>query len=162
MFSGIDASGATDKAKNSVDGLLERTKLIDVISLKYGIHKEPNNYMRDQKRTDFLFCSEHIYTFLDKCDITPFNEVPSSDYRRIFLNLRLGSFLKSPIFPYLTISLDSSNLSIIKASPMIKNNLNTYITKQYIIKKSNIFQKNLLIKNITHHVSLSINKSIRC
>ena len=64
IFPGIDASGATDKAKNSVDGLLERTKLIDVISLKYGIHKEPNNYMRDQKRTDFLFCSEHIYTFL--------------------------------------------------------------------------------------------------
>ena len=77
---GIDANEANDKPKNGVDKI-HLTKLIDVISQQYGVRKEPNTYIRGRKRIKFLLCSEHIYTFIDKCGINPFNEIISSDHR---------------------------------------------------------------------------------
>ena len=78
---GIDTNEANEKPKNGLDKLLQLTKLIDVISQQHGIRKEPNTYIRGRKRIDFLLCSEHIYTFIDKRSISPFNELTSSDHR---------------------------------------------------------------------------------
>ena len=93
---GINANEANYKQKNGVDKFLQLTKLIDVISQQHGIRKEPNNHIRGRKRIDFLFCSEHISTFIDKSGITPFNEITTSDHRGTFLDLRLQAFLKKP------------------------------------------------------------------
>ena len=68
---GIDANEANDQTKNWVDKLLHFTKLIDVITQQHGILKEPNTYIRGRKRIEFVLCSEHIYTFIDRCDIFP-------------------------------------------------------------------------------------------
>ena len=68
---GIDANEANDQPKNGVDKLLQLTKLIDVISQQHGIRKEPNTHIRGRKRIEFLLCSEHIYTFIDKSGIPP-------------------------------------------------------------------------------------------
>ena len=91
---GIDANEANDQPKNGVDKLLQLTKLIDVISQQHGIRKEHNTHIRGRKRIEFLLCSEHIYTFIDKSGITPFNEITSFDHRGFFLDLRLKAFLK--------------------------------------------------------------------
>ena len=91
---GIDSNEANDQPKNRVDKLFQLTKLIDVISQQHGIRKEPNTHIRGRKRIDFLFYSKHIYTFIDKSGITPFNKITTSDHRGLFLDLRLKSFLK--------------------------------------------------------------------
>ena len=51
----IDANKSNDKSKNRVANLLLLNQLIDVISQKYGIYKEPNTCMRGRQRIDFLF-----------------------------------------------------------------------------------------------------------
>ena len=91
----IDANEANDQSKNGEDKILQLTKLIDVISQQHGIRKEPNTHIRGRKHIEFLLCSEHIYTFIDKSGITPFNEIISSDHRGFFLDLRLKAFLKN-------------------------------------------------------------------
>ena len=69
----IDANEVNYKPKNGVTKLLLLTKLIDVISQKYAICKKTNTYLRGRKRIDFIFCSEYIFTFLDKYGIAPFS-----------------------------------------------------------------------------------------
>ena len=53
-----DANELNDQLKNGLAKLLHLTNIIDVISQKYGIRKEPNTYLRGSKRIDFLFYSE--------------------------------------------------------------------------------------------------------
>ena len=92
---------------------------MDIISQNHGICKEPNTYMRGRQRIAF-FCSEYIYTFLDKYGITPFNEVTSSDHRGLFLDLKLKAFLKTPTFPFLAIPSVPLNLQTPKVSSVTK------------------------------------------
>ena len=71
--------------------------------------------MKGRQQIVFFSCSEFIFTFLDKCDITPFNEVESFDRGDPFLNLRLEALKKSYIsFPnHTSRSLKSSNTQIV-------------------------------------------------
>ena len=86
---GIDSNEANNKLKNGVEILLQLTKLIDVISQKYGICKAHHSYMRDRQRIEFLFYSE---SFLDTFDTTPFNEVTTSDHNELLFDLRFKAF----------------------------------------------------------------------
>ena len=90
----IGTNEANDQPKNGLDKI-HLTKLIDVISQQYGVRKEPNTYIRGRKRIKFLLCSEHIYTFIDKSGINPFNEIISSDHRWFFIDFRLKFFPKN-------------------------------------------------------------------
>ena len=112
--------------------------------------------MRGRQRIAF-FCSEYIYTFLDKYGITPFNEVTSSDHRGLFLDLKLKTFLKTPTFPFLAIPSVPLNLQTPKVSSVTKK-LRNYVTEHNIIKQAAVLPKELLNNNITHEDYNSINE----
>ena len=155
---GIDANEANDQPKNGVDKLLQLTKLIDVISQQHGIRKEPNTHIRGRKRIEFLLCSEHIYTFIDKSGITPFNEITTSDYRGFFLDLRLKAFLKNS---YITLPdhssrpLQSSNT---KNVLNYKRHLQRFVVNHQILEQATKIQKKLVNKSITSKDHITINK----
>ena len=92
---GIDSNEENDKQNKGVDKLLHLTKHIDVIIQQHGSCKELNTYIRERKRIYFLLYSKHIYTFIDKSGITPFNELASSDHKGLLIDLRLQAFLKN-------------------------------------------------------------------
>ena len=138
---GIDANESNDKPKNGVDKLLQLTKLIDVISQQHGIQKDPNTHIRWRKRIDFLFYSEHISTFIDKSDITPFNETTSSDHRGSFLDLRLQAFLKHfyiALPDHSSQPLQSSNTNNVIN---YKRHLKNYVVTHRIIEQGTKLQK---------------------
>ena len=138
---GIDANEANDKPKNGVDKLLQLTKLIDVINQKHGIRKEPNTHIRGCKRIDFLFCSEHMSTFIDKRDITPFIEIKSSDHRGSFLDLRLEAILKQSYIAlpdHSSRPLQSSNTNNVIN---YKRHLKHFLVTHYIIEQAAELQK---------------------
>ena len=133
---GIYTNEANNQLKNGVDKILHLTKLIDVISQQHEIRKEPNTYITGRKRIEFLLCSEHIYTFIDKSGINPFNELTSSDHRGLFSNLRLEAFLKNS---YIALSdhssrpLQSSNTKNVIS---YKRHLKDYVVTHQIIEKA--------------------------
>ena len=79
---------------------LSITNIIDVISQKHDIRKEPKTYLRGSKRKDALFWSKYLSIFLNKCGSTSFNEVTSYDHGGLFFDLRLTSFFKNSYIFY--------------------------------------------------------------
>ena len=142
IIGGIDINEANDKPKNGVDKILHLTKRIDVISRQHGIRNEHNICIRGCTIVDFLLCSVHIYTFIDKNGNIPFNELTSFDHRGLFINLRLHAFLKNSyiVLPdHSSRPLYSSNTkTVIK----YKRNLQDYVVTHQIIEKSADLQKN--------------------
>lgn len=69
--------------------------LLDIVAHKYDIYKEPNTDKRGHHRIDYIFCTEYIYSIINRCGITFFNEEISSDHRELFIDLRLQDFLNS-------------------------------------------------------------------
>ena len=147
----IDANEANDQPKNSVDKLLQLTKLIDVISQQHGIRIEPNTHIRGRKRVEFLLCSEHIYTFIDKSGITPFNEITSSDHRGFFL--LKNSYVALP--DHSSRPLQSSNTKNVLS---YKRHLKKFVVHHKIIEQATAIQKKLVNKSITPKDHIIINK----
>lgn len=84
--------------------------------------------MRGRQRIDYLFYSEKIFIFLDKCGITPFNEVTFYDRIGIFFNLRLKKLKKTPILSYWTIPpvlLNYQTLKVNSTTKIFRNYVNT-------------------------------------
>ena len=155
---GIDANEANNQPKNCVDKLLQLTKLIDVISQQHGIRKGPNTHIRGRKHIEFFLCSEHIYTFIDKSGITPFNEITSSDHRGFFLDLRLKAFLKNAYFAlpdHSSRPLQSSNTKNVLS---YKRHLQSFVVHHKIIEQATEIQKKLVNKSITSKDYIIINK----
>ena len=146
---GIDANEANDQQNNGVKQLLHLTKIIVVISQQHRIKKEPNTHLRCSKRIDFNFCSKHISIFIDKSGITPFNEITSSDYRGLFLDLRVTSFLNNSYIALPNHSsrpLKSSNTqSVIN----YKRNLRHYVVTHKITEQAADLQKQIINNNIS-------------
>ena len=155
---GIDNNEANDQQKNGVDKLLQLTKLIDVISQQDGIRKEPNTHIIGCKRIKFLLCSAHIYTFIDKSGITPFNEIRTSDHRGFFLDLRLQAFLKNSYIAlpdHSSRPFQSPNTSnVIK----YKRHLKLYVVTHRIIEQAAEIQKQLVNNSIISKYHIIINK----
>ena len=154
---GIDANEANDQPKNGVDKLLQLTKLINVISQQHGIRKEPNTHIRGRKRIEFLLCSEHIYTFIDKSGITPFNEITSFDHRGFFLTYDQKHSLKTLTSLFLIILHDLFNLPI-KNVINYKRHLKRFVVNHRIIEQATAIQKHLVNKSITSKDHITINK----
>ena len=140
---GIDTNEANYKPKNRVNTLLHLTTLIDVIGQKHEIRKKPNTHLRGSKRIAFIFCSEHISTFIDKSGITSFNEIRYSDHRGSFIDLLLIFFLNK-----LYIALPDHSLRLPKSSNTqsvinYKHHLRHYVVTQQIIEQAVDLQKQL-------------------
>ena len=138
---GIHSNKENDKPNNEVDKLLHLTKLIDVIIQQHGSCKELNTYIRGRKRIYFLLYSRHIYTFIDKSGITPFNELTSSDHRGLFTDIRLQAFLKNSYISLPDHSSRSIHSSSIKKVITYKRYLQDYVVTHQITKKAADLQK---------------------
>ena len=137
-----DANELNDQLKNGVAKLLHLTNIIDVISQKHGTKKEPNTYLGGSKRIYFIFCSDYLSIFLDKYSITPFNEVISSDYRGLFLDLILTSFLKNSYISLPDHTLHSLKSSNAQSMINYKRHLRAYVDKYKIIEQATTLHKN--------------------
>ena len=68
--------------------------LTDPIFNKHDSHLEPNSYKRGSSRIDYAFCTPHIEKFIIRCGINPFDLFISSDYRALYLDINILSYLK--------------------------------------------------------------------
>ena len=126
-------------------------------SQEWSISKEPNHYLRGRQQIEFIFCSEYIFTFLDKYDKNLFNEVTSSDIRNLsstkdstfFLT---ESYISLPDYTFYPLK-PSNAQSVVDYKKHICN----YVTKHHIIEKAKEFQKESINRHITHNNYNSIN-----
>ena len=68
---GINANEPNTLYNNRVSQLLHRTKLIDIIDYKHGPYKEPNTYVRERHRSDYIFCIEKNIHLLTEVESPP-------------------------------------------------------------------------------------------
>ena len=96
--------------------------------------------------------------FIDKSDITPFNEITSSDHRESFLDLRLEAF---PKHSYIALPNHSSRplqSSNTKNVINYKRHLKNYAVTHCIIEQAVELQTQLINNSITSTDHIIINK----
>ena len=128
-----------------------------MISQKYGTKKEPNTYLGGSKRIYFIFCSDYLSTFLDKYGITPFNEVISPDYRGLFLDLILTSFLKNSYISLPDHTLHSLKSSNTQSVINYKRHIRAYVDKYKMIEQATAIHKKIVKKYFSNDYN-NINK----
>ena len=83
----IDGNKPFFNSSGGIAKICSEYKLIDPLDHKHGNACDSKSFLRYSERIDFILCSLAILTTVLRCDMTGFNEVPTSDYYGFFLGL---------------------------------------------------------------------------
>ena len=103
---------------SGINKLIRRTKMIVLVTVRYGSEHEPKTHQRVFDRIDDVLYTRFIISFITKRSITPFDQISQSDHREIYLDIQVKALLQDNIV--------SSTLTSRILSPKSSDNVSTY------------------------------------
>ena len=108
--------------------------MIDPITNIHWVTDEPNMYKRESTRIDSIFWTIGISWFISQSGILPFDYIPPSDHRGLFIDTQLTLYLQDPIYLINDASSRLLSISNSKGFTVYKKNQRKHILKNNIIK----------------------------
>eukprot|EP00957_Ditylum_brightwellii_P138189 10534513-Ditylum_brightwellii.AAC.1 len=82
----MDANGEIGDAK--LGNMLSSTRLIDTIGATHGMNSSPT-YIRGKTTIDFIFAMPGVLEAIQRCGITVFHQIITSDHTSIYVDLSI-------------------------------------------------------------------------
>ena len=73
---------------SDIAALTSHPQILDLIAARHGVDLEPPRHKRGSKRINFVFCTQLIDQYIQRCEIFPFDTLSPSDHRAIYIALK--------------------------------------------------------------------------